>query len=453
MLLINWIKNNLVFLASAIFSILLFKLVFEGYSFTSVSILSLLIILTLVLLVKFIRKPPKNSLEITIAVIIGLIAIQAGWPLFMPKISIENYDITYGIYLQSTNEKLLGQYAKIKVSPPLIPFFMQPEYPIAYNLYTVEEREKTPVMDIIKASDRNIKIKLNSITGWEWNEISERIYYMSYQPFDVDISHVDVDDVYAYKNLDHQFSEAFPYDYRFYISIRNMNKFPLKIRDLTLYIENNTSAWNKLKDWVDSDYCLGVFYSEDMDYTKNGYAYARIGKENSPRITREMFRNSNITILIPAVDLQPMEEKNGKSIVFQKYLCGSQPTVPHPIDGTIRINNDAAKNKTVKLMNINTTDESVTTTNSYGQYLFELANLPNKYSIGDLVKISVCETNDYCFEERTIEVSNEAGSDVDFNIYPFNIYNSMFSILILILILLLIKKIVIKKNIVTKPQT
>lgn len=69
------------------------------------------------------------------------------------------------------------------------------------------------------------------------------------------------------------------------------------------------------------------------------------------------------------------------------------------------------------------------------------------------MKISVCETNDYCLEERTIKVSNEAGSDVDFNIYPFNIYNSIFSILILILILLLIKKVDVKKKTTAKPET
>jgi len=90
------------------------------------------------------------------------------------------------------------------------------------------------------------------------------------------------------------------------------------------------------------------------------------------------------------------------------------PGVPYPFHGTIQDSDENALGALrVVLTNVNTNDELTGTTNSSGEFMFDLANLSKGYSDGDQISVYASYGRYYDEIYYTVDVSVSYASDQD----------------------------------------
>jgi hypothetical protein len=282
------------------------------------------VFLVLVILMVYYKTLEQRSKTHLLAILfIGFLTIQAGWPLFAPKIEVEPYENVLGVVDGSLSTTYMYQNVKITVYPPLIPFFVSNKYLIAENLDNVVELTYDPRISISKASGTEIKIELHGVSGWDWYKLSKNIKYSSRQKImDVKFWETEIRGVQRSDRLD-SFKNTFPYDYRV-IGPMLSNNADYRVRfKLNLTLKNGSEAWIKLDEWIGEDGCPTVIRGEERDYTK-AYIGLNILYPNGTRetkITKEALKQPYL--IIPySVTLQPhegfYEERN---VLFMMWGC------------------------------------------------------------------------------------------------------------------------------------
>lgn len=357
----------------------------------------------------------KNRVDLIVTIIIGLITLQAAWPIVAPRISLEDINQEKGILIADKNLPLMVREANIHVKPPLIPlpFLVNKTYPIANNLISVAYDDSSPNLQIGKADTKNVYISLKRVTGWSFDEIAGKIKYTAEKPFDIKIQ--DLIDFHKTNNLEGY--ELYPYDYRDSMLIENHNTFPVEIQNLPFRIEKDTPTWNGLKNWIDDGFCISARYSEQWDYRSSAYALYANGK----LISKEEFDASNITLQIPYIHLSPQERKE-PDIIYKEIACRealkniSQRT-QYIISGKITSKEDLKYLVIVlKYANNNHADTSWAYPNK--EYRIDLAKLPNSYAQGDIIQVNICRNAQDCIASKNITIDMEKGisENIDFNI-------------------------------------
>jgi len=74
--------------------------------------------------------------------------------------------------------------------------------------------------------------------------------------------------------------------------------------------------------------------------------------------------------------------------LFIFATLGMALSLPHPIAGTVLINGNAAQADLV-ITDISNGGNSIISTNEYGQYIYDLANLPNEYTGRDQINVKI----------------------------------------------------------------
>ncbi|MCK5333449.1 MAG: hypothetical protein KAJ24_02970, partial [Candidatus Aenigmarchaeota archaeon] len=182
--------------------------------------------------------------------ILGIIALQATWPIFMPIISIEDIGIEKGILYGDEKDYRLVRESIVRVKPPLFPFSNSRDYVIAFDLREVIDNGNNRNLKITQCDDERIHIELGKVTGWSFDELTTKINYQSHVDFKLPIDGANISYLFEVFESSRR-AERFPYYYSHDFSIENdRNAFPVDVRNLTFSIERNTNAWNSLKKWT-----------------------------------------------------------------------------------------------------------------------------------------------------------------------------------------------------------
>jgi len=371
---------------------------------------------------KIFRNPKGNRIDVLVALLIGILALQAAWPIFMPRISLEDINQEAGIINADKKQYQMVREAIVRVKPPLFPLIVNRGYPIANNLTKIYYDQTSPNLDISDSGDeRNVNIKLNHVTGWSFDEISGRIKYWADKPFIlptiIQFGDKNIDSIYKIpKSQDY---ELYPYNYGYSFPIENENNFPLEIYDISFSINNNTEAWIDLKKWIDGGYCVSPTYS----WSNGSYAGAEVNGELT-LISRKMFSSSNISIQIRAIPLAPHETKF-PNIIFKEIVCGDTVKdktsyISYNITGTVTSYKvtpyrEEANYFIILIRNIKTAKLGSTYAFPNTPYKYDLASLPGGYTQGDIVQINVCENVQNCTASKNITVDASKGyNEVNF---------------------------------------
>ncbi len=364
---------------------------------------------------KIVKNPECLNSEAKVTLVIGILALQAAWPIFMPRISLENLNQETGI-IEADKPSQIFQEAIVKVKPPLFPFIMERNYPIANHLTQIYYDYSSPNLNISDNFDgRNINIKLNHVTGWSFDEISGRIKYAADQPLPYSIPSGDKNISRIYTIPKFQKYELFPYDYGYSSPIPNPNNFPILGYNISFLIYNNTEAWIDLKKWIDSGYCVYPIYS----WSNGSSASAEVNGEQT-LISRKMFSSSNISLQIPYIRLSPHETKS-VDIIFKETVCvaavkDNSSYTSYNISGMIKVDRETpfiqnANYFIILIRNINTNENGTTYAFPNAQYKYDLASLPGGYAQGDVVQINLCENVQNCTVSKNITVDMMKGYD------------------------------------------
>ena len=427
-------KYGLIILITLIY---LVWLIIEGFpSWDRVFIIvniSFLIYIVITILESIILKRKIVNVELMAALILGILALQASWPIFMPRISFEDFSEGKGIIDGDKNEYQMIREATVRVKPPLfpLPFFMNRTYPVAENLKYIIDDDTSPNLRIINNNDgQNVRILLKRVTGWSFDEVAERVQYRSDKSFEIKINHYNNNNNILKLDKTHNFepsSEFFPYDYRdSAIPIENYdihkgktNNFPVEIYNYPFSIYKDTEAWNSLKVWVNEGFCFVPYYSESMDYRSTEKSTMKIDGELGI-ISGEMFNSSKITIQVRYILLAPNERKTA-SIFFKKTTCNIDKTItqlsPYRIYGKVVDVSGNAKNFVILVKNLNSLKTGLIGGHFGDNYEYDLANLPNGYTSGDAIQVKLCKDSENCISSKNITVDIEKGfEEVNFKI-------------------------------------
>lgn len=369
-------------------------------------------------------KENKHTVEILVALIIGVIALQASWPIFMPRISLEDVSQDFGYYNADKEEFRVSSEAILRVKPALypLPFFIERNYPIARKLGNVIYDNSISYLDITRVDYENIRIKLNRVTGWSFDEVSTKIKYFSSRDLVINILPKNIT-IYESKNY---YDRKFPIAYvSENISIHNPNNFQVKVLNPIVSIYNTTDSWHYLKEWIDDGFCIRSTYSLEPKYYEYYGSVSEV-HENSLLITDRVFNTSHLDLVIKGgIDLNP-NDKIILSIYFMEFPCNrfggwSEKTPqlhPYTINGTIK-NEESLRYVLIK--NINRTKTEIIETryvsynsedriNTY-EYGYDLANFPYGYNDSDMFQIQVCENAQNCILSKNITVDISRGYD------------------------------------------
>ena len=384
-------------------------------------------IITVLFFNKVILKREKVSLEVKVALILGILALQASWPIFMPRISFEDISEGKGIIDGDKNEYQMIREATVSVKPPLfpLPFFMNQTYPVAENLKYIIDDDTSPNLRIINNNDgQNVRIVLKRVTGWSFDEVVGRVQYRSDKRFGIDIPDK-ISKVRKTTNFDTS-PEFLPYDYRadslnidnYDISKGEFNDFLVQIYNYPFSIYKDTEVWNLLKIWVNDGFCSRPYYSEGIDFSSS--ASSMIVDGNMDEISGEMFNSSKITIRVRHIRLAPQERKIA-SIFFKKTICSNNANIkslsPYRIYGTVSDINGDAKYFVILVKNMNSLKTSFLWAYPDRKYEYDLATLPNGYTSGDVIQVKLCKDSENCISSKNITVDIEKGfEEVNFKI-------------------------------------
>ncbi len=413
------LKVMVIFLLATV-SILFLKL-WEYHILDSVIILFFIELLAYVV-VKILRKPEVHRNDELVAFFIGILALQAAWPIFMPRISLEDINQEVGIINADKKQYQMVREAIVKVKPPLFPIIVERDYPIANNLTRINYEHSSPNLDInIGHDERNINIKLNHVSGWSFDEISDRVKYLADKPFIlptiIEFENKNINNIYRIPKF--QNYELYPYNYGYSFPIENQNNFPLEIYDISFSIYNNTEAWINLKKWIDGGYCVSPIYS----WSNGSFAGAKVNGELT-LISIEMFNSSNMSLQIGYIPLAPYETKF-PNIIFEENVCGdtikdNSSYTSYNISGKVKIDKitpflENSNYFIILIRNINTTKLGTTYAFPNSQYKYDLAGLPGGYAQGNVVQINVCENVQNCTASKNITVDMKKGyNEVNF---------------------------------------
>ncbi len=358
------------------------------------------------------KKKDKKDISLWIIGFVGaMIALQAAWPLFMPRISVEDISQDSGLFfgdITDGSQSQLVREAIIKVNPPLFPLFHR-SYPIDENFRLLSTTRRLNLQIDKSDDERSVQVKLGPVTGWSFDEITGKITYRSNKDFNILINSQNISNI---RDIDGRRDKGlFPYDYKYESTmIENPNKFPVLLVNLTFLIEKNTSAWNSLKKWVDNGFCILPLYSENWNSSSTYRMYSN-GKFED--ISNDMFNSSVVILKAPYTNLAP-EERKEPYIIFEETTCDrekmSSPRVPYLISGNIKMSKEIQDYLIVLVKNVNAgkTDFVISRDNTY-QY--DLANLPTGYSSNDTIQISVCRNAQDCITSKIITVNIAQGID------------------------------------------
>lgn len=356
--------------------------------------------------------------------VVGIISLQAAWPIFMPRISLENINQEKGIFDVDKGHPQMIREAIIRVKPPLFPISMtmNRSYPIANNLTTLYDEQSNPNLEIYDSQDgRSVNIRLNRVTGWSFDEITGKIFYKADKSFmlpqiirfgDKNISSI-------YKIPKSQDYELYPYNYGYSFHIENQNNFPIEIYNISFSIYNNTEAWINLKNWIESGYCIKPDYS----WSNGSSVWAEVNG-NLTLISEKMFSSSKMSLKIHYIPLAPYETKF-PNIIFKEVVCGDsvkdKPSIAsYNISGTVTSYKvipyrEDANYFIILIRNINTSKLGSTYAIPNTQYKYDLSSLPGGYTQGDVVQINVCENIQNCTASKNITVDMaKVYNDVNF---------------------------------------
>jgi hypothetical protein len=90
----------------------------------------------------------SHRADILVALSIGILALQAAWPIFMPRISLEDINQEVGIINADKKEYQMVREAILRIKPPLFPLNTSNSYPIANNLAGINYDHSSPNLDI-----------------------------------------------------------------------------------------------------------------------------------------------------------------------------------------------------------------------------------------------------------------------------------------------------------------
>lgn len=277
----------------------------------------------IILMVYYKTLEQKSKTHLLAILFIGFLTIQAGWPLFAPKIEAEPYENVLGVVDGSLSNTYMYQHVKITVYPPLIPFFVSNKYLIAEDLGNVVELTYDPRIRISKASGNKIKVQLHGVSGWGWNKLSKNIRFSSRQKLmDITFWDTEIRDVRRSDRLD-SFKNTFPYDYRFEGPQVSSNADYKVLFKLNLTLKNDSEAWRTLNEWIGEDECPTVIGGKEWDYSREyrGLTILYPNGTEKGRISREAL-NQTYLIIPYTKTLQPHEGFYGEqNLLFQMWGC------------------------------------------------------------------------------------------------------------------------------------
>ncbi len=436
----NKIGNITIFLMIVIVAL---YCVSSGFPYIDSVIITITIPLLLIIfyaqhqITKQLKTNGFNAKRVSIlgAFIFGMIALQAAWPIFMPRISVEDTNQLSGVVYTDKNQYQIVQEAVVKVNPPLFPLFKSRNYPIADNLTAVYKYHSSNLDIIDSRNGRDIKITLKRVTGWSFDELSGKIIYQSDKPFRYpQFIRYDMN-----TNISDLIKVPKIYDYELYpeyylttsIPIENKNDFPVELFDLTLSIQNNTPAWNDFKTWVDDGFCVDPYYNT-LNANLSDWSEWRTADITSKRkirgIPRNMFDAPTIPVQVHYISLMPNETKN-LTIGFKEIICGddikdSPSYKSYNISGKVKSHEDQPYRPDsnyfiILVKNMNTTKVGSTYSLAIptSAYQYDISGLPNGYTPGDIIQISVCRNAQSCIESKNITIDIAKGYDeVNFEI-------------------------------------
>jgi len=135
-----------------------------GYPPQDSSFMAISVVFLLILIIKLgdsllrvfgVKKSNSEDITLLTAFVLGMIALQAAWPIFMPRISLEDTNQLSGVVYADKNQYQIVQEAVVKVKPPLFPFVMSRNYPIADNLTAVYKYHSSN-LDIVDSNNKEI---------------------------------------------------------------------------------------------------------------------------------------------------------------------------------------------------------------------------------------------------------------------------------------------------------